>query len=60
MFIEKFSDINAQDDIGYTPMHYAVIKNNFGGVTLLLNVPGIELNVNNKITISIYFFKVSF
>lgn len=44
----KSANINAQDEKGMTPLHYAVSKNNHKCAHLLLNTEGIKLNVQDK------------
>ncbi len=44
MFSEK-GEFNAQDENGYTPLHYAAQKNNYEAAYQLINTPGININV---------------
>jgi ankyrin repeat protein len=45
LLIEKGCDINAKDENGCTSLHYAALKNSFIGAMLLIDVPGISINV---------------
>jgi ankyrin repeat protein len=39
------SDLNAQDENGYSPLHHASLKNNYLAAVLLLKQSNIDLNV---------------
>lgn len=41
-------DVNAQDENGYTPLHYAVSHGHENAVRTLLAIPGIDVNIKNK------------
>ena len=45
-FIEKNVDINSQDEIGYSILHHAAAKNNFGAIQYILQIPGVNINVS--------------
>jgi ankyrin repeat protein len=49
VLIEKECDLNAQDELGYTALHYAVMKNNFDAVACLIEAQNIDLSVSVKI-----------
>lgn len=38
-------EYNSQDELGFTPLHYAAIKNNHCAAVLLLDLPNIALDV---------------
>ena len=44
LLIEK-AEYNAQDENGFTCLHYAAQKNNYEAVYQLINIPGININV---------------
>ena len=44
IFSEK-GEFNMQDEIGYTPLHYAAQKSNYEAAYQLINTPGININV---------------
>ncbi len=44
--IEKKANINAQDEKGYTPLHVAILSDNYYAALILLQTPGIRLDVN--------------
>jgi len=44
--IEKNADINAQDDRGFTPLHIATLNDNYYAAFILIQLPGIRLDVN--------------
>lgn len=47
LLIEKKCDVNAQDELGYSALHHAVLKNNYGAVALLLEISKLKINVRN-------------
>ena len=44
--VEKNVDINSQDEIGYSILHHAAAKNNFGAIYFILQKPGVNINVS--------------
>ncbi len=48
VFIKHNCHYNAQDEVGFTPLHYASTKNNYMGAKLLLQLPGIDLDIEDK------------
>lgn len=45
--MEKNVNVNNQDDIGYTPLHWAIQKRNFEGALMLINTNEINVNVSD-------------
>ena len=45
MFVKFACDFNSQDENGYSPLHHAVIKNNYAAVLFLLNLLSIDIYV---------------
>jgi ankyrin repeat protein len=43
--MSKQCDLDAQDELGYTAIHYAIIRNNFETAQALISTPYITLNV---------------
>ncbi len=48
ILIKHSCHYNSQDEAGFTPLHYAAIKNNYLGAKLLLQLPGIDLDIEDK------------
>lgn len=46
--IKNKADLNAQDKFGLTPLHWALKSGNVGAVKILLEQPGINLDVQDK------------
>ena len=44
IFSER-NEFNAQDENGFTPLHYAAQKGNYEAVNQMINMPGININV---------------
>jgi ankyrin repeat protein len=43
--MNKQCDVNAQDELGYTALHYVIMRNNFETAKILISTPNIILNV---------------
>lgn len=57
--LSQKANVNARDNYGSTPLHYAVAKGNADAVSELLTHPGIDIEVREK-SIRVKTFQMSF